>query len=120
VLDDLPALVEAEDVDAGPVAVPGPSLEAVQHDVGALGDRALDVHALVRVFPGHPGEELDEPGLAVGDAGVVLDVDVAHVPLDRLGGPALIEHQVIEGHRVPLVLLEHPPSPSDALQSPPV
>ena len=63
-LNDLARLVEAKDVDAGPVAIAGPVLVAVQHDEVTLGNdppdfdppTALDV--LVELEP----ESLLEPG----------------------------------------------------------
>ena len=79
----LPLVVEAEDVDAGPVRLAGPLLVAVEDDVAPLGDRPLHVHALAGMLARHPLEELDERLLAVGDAGVVLDVDVPDVPAGR-------------------------------------
>src|SRR3954451_18175000 len=68
VLDDLAGAVEAEDVDAGPVAVRigRPHLVAVQHDEIAFGERALDAHALARVLVRHALEVRDERVLAVG------------------------------------------------------
>src|SRR5262249_13123345 len=51
-------------------------------------------------------EELDEGRLPVSDAGIVLDVDVPHVPPHRLRRLPLIEHEVVEGDRGLLVTLE--------------
>jgi hypothetical protein len=105
VLDDLARVVEAKDVDACPVAVAGPLLVAMEDDVAPLGDGPLELHLLAGVPAGHLAEVGDEGLLAVGDRGVVLDVQVAHVHLDGLGGLALVEHEVVERHRVPLVLV---------------
>src|SRR5207253_4585204 len=46
VLDDLPVVIEAEDVDARPIAISRPLLVAVQDDVVALGDHSLELHLL--------------------------------------------------------------------------
>src|SRR5947199_35719 len=66
-LDDPASVVEAEDVDTGPVRIPvsRPVLMAMQHDQVAFGDDALEVHALARVCFGHPFEIVDEGLLAV-------------------------------------------------------
>ena len=48
-LDDLAVVVQAEDVDPGPVAVTRPLLVAVENDVVALGDGPLEVDALVNL-----------------------------------------------------------------------
>jgi hypothetical protein len=47
-----------------------------------------------------------KPLLAILHAQIVLDVLGTYVPLDRLIGTTLIEHQVIEGHDVLLVPLD--------------
>src|SRR5712691_6427454 len=105
-LDDLAVLIEAKDVDARPWAIAGPLLEAMQDNVVALGDRALDMYARAGVFPRHRGEGLDERVRAGGDHGVVLDVSIANEPVDCLGGLALVEHQIVESLRRLLVAPE--------------
>jgi hypothetical protein len=45
VLDHLAVLVEPEDVDPGALIVTRSDLVAVQHDVGALGQRPVELHA---------------------------------------------------------------------------
>jgi hypothetical protein len=57
---------------------------------------ALHVHALAGVLLRHSLEERDERLLAVGDVGIVLDVDVADVPAAGLRRPALVEQEVVE------------------------
>src|SRR5262249_46328304 len=52
--------------------------------------------------------------LAVGHHRVVLGVARPDVPLDGLGGLALVEHQVVERHDTPLVLFK-PVAHRDAL-----
>src|SRR5262245_57377252 len=107
-LDDLALVVEPEDVDSGPfgVGVPGPELPAMQHHVIALRYGALELDLLAGILARHALEVGDERFLAVGDLRVVLDVPRAGEALHRLARPGLVEHQVIERHRVALVSLE--------------
>ena len=79
----LPALVEAKDVDAGPVAVAGPVLIAVQHDEVALGNDPPELDPFARILTRHPLEVLDERRLAVGDHRIVLRVGGPRVARDR-------------------------------------
>src|SRR4051812_36208026 len=79
VLDDLPVLVEAEDVDPTPVPIARPLLTAMQDDVFALRDGADEVDLLPRVLLRHPGEVGDEGILSVRDARIVLRVPRADV-----------------------------------------
>src|SRR5216684_5000133 len=106
VLNHLAVVVEAEDVDTGPVGIAGPCLVAVQHHVAPLGDDALELDMLARILGGHTYKVVDEGLLAVADVGVVLNVRVARVERDGLGGAALVEHQVVEGDDALLVPLE--------------
>ena len=62
------------------------------------------VDALARVLGGHALEIVDERLLTLGDHRVVLRVAVADVPLYRLSRTALVEHQLVEGNGVALVL----------------
>jgi hypothetical protein len=74
VLNELAVLVEPEDVDPGVVMVTRPDLVAVQHDVVALGQGALDLDALAGVLRGHSLEVVNEGLLAVANMRVVLSV----------------------------------------------
>ena len=89
-LDDFAVAVETEDVDPGVVLVVRPGLVAVEHDVVVLGHGPLDLDPFAWVFRRHALEVVDERLLAVADVWIVLDVDVADVSLDRLGGLALV------------------------------
>jgi hypothetical protein len=62
--------------------------------------------ALAGIIARHSLEVLNEALLAVPDGGVVLDICLADVLLDRLPRPALVEHQIVEGDRALLVLLQ--------------
>ena len=104
-LHDVSVLVEAEDVDPRVVTVPWPFLMAMEHNELTFGQRALEVHSLAGVRGAHALEVLDEGLLAVRNAGVVLDLDVANELVDRLPRAAFVEHQVIEGLGVSFVLL---------------
>lgn len=69
-LDDPAVVIEAEDVDAGPVPVAGPLLPAVENDVVSLGNHAFEVNPLAWILARQALELLDERVLAVGDGGV--------------------------------------------------
>jgi hypothetical protein len=107
-LDDFAILVETEDIDARPifVAIRRSVLITVQYNVVALGDDALEVHAFPGVLLRHTLEIVDERLLPVCYVRIVLEVDITRVPLYRLGGLALVEHQVVEAHHGLLVALE--------------
>jgi hypothetical protein len=109
-LDDLAVVIEAEDVDSGVVLIARPGLVAMEDDVFILRDRALERDSLARILPRHPLEVRDEGRRAIADPRVVLGVGGADIPLDRFARLRLVEHQVVERHRVPLVLglLRHP------------
>src|SRR5438128_11174332 len=104
VLDDLAVVVEPEDVDCAVVVIPGPVLEAMKYDDVAFADGSLELNALAGVFGRHAVEVVDERLPSVADTRVVLCVAGADVPLDRLSRTALVEHEVVEGLRVRLVL----------------
>jgi hypothetical protein len=105
VFDDSAAVVEAEDVDPGPIMIAGPVLQAMQHDVIALGDDSFELNTLSGIVLPHPREVFDESVLAVRDGGVVLDVDVASLFLDGFVWAALVKHQVVKSGDGGLVLI---------------
>ena len=102
-LHHLAVVVEVEDVDAGVLLVTGPGLEAVQDDAVALGESPLELDPLAGIADCHPLEVVLEGLLAVPDVRIVLDVVVARVLRDGFCGPALVEHEVVEGRDVGLV-----------------
>ena len=69
-LYDFTIIGEAEDVDARPVAITGPVLKAVQHNVIALDDHATEFNALARIVPRGFLEVVDEAPLAVATPGL--------------------------------------------------
>ena len=103
-LDDFAVVVKTEYVDSGIVPIARPRLVAVENDIVAFGDDALERDVLARVFARHSFEVIDEGLFSVADVRVVLDVDVAGVALDGFAGAAVIEHERIEALRVLLVL----------------
>ena len=106
VLDYLAVGVDSEDVDTGVVMVTRPHLVAVQHDVLTLCDGSYELDPLSGELSSHSLEVVDEGLLAIGDMGVVLGVGISRVALDGFGWTQVIEHQVIEGHHVCLVLFK--------------
>src|SRR5579884_3078132 len=105
-LDHLPVFVQPKDVDARPIGSTRPHLMAVQYDVVPLCNDPHEPHLLARVLLCHPVEVVNEGVLAICHHRVVLRIAVSDVPLDRLGGTAPVEHQVIELHDPPFVLLK--------------
>ena len=97
VLDDLAVSIETEDVDARPLTVIRPVLLAVEHHVVPFREDPPELDTLPRVLLSHSLEVLDERFLAVRDHGIVLGVGLARVEPYRFLGPALVEHQVVEG-----------------------
>ena len=108
VLDDLATFIEAEDVNARPilVCVCGPLLVAMQDNKVSFSDGSLEVHALSWVLQRHAFEVLDEGLLSVGNVWVVLGVRITCVALNCFGRVALVEHEFVERHRIPLVAVE--------------
>ena len=105
-LDDFAVVVKPEDVYSGVVVIAGPLLIAMQNDVVALREHALELDALAGVFLRHAREVVDECLLSVANVRIVLDVLISHVLLDGLSRFALIEHQVIERHHGPFICFE--------------
>ena len=106
VFDDFALSIEAEDVHSGPDVITGPILAAMKDHVVAFGDYVFEFHELAGVIACGFLEISDEAFLAVGDAGIVLDVLLACVPLDRIARAAPVEHQVVESHDVLLIALQ--------------
>jgi len=98
--------VEAENVNASPVAVVRPLLVTVENHVVAIANHPSELDSLAWVLGGHSVEVLDEGLLAICNHRIVLDVGVPYVFLNGLGRLALVEHEVVEGLRVLLVPLE--------------
>lgn len=90
-------LIQAKDVNPGPVVIAGPLLETMQHDVVVLGNDALEVNTFSGVLLCHPGEVLDERLFAICYRRIVLKVHITCVPFDGFGRLALVEHQIVEG-----------------------
>jgi hypothetical protein len=78
----------------------------MKHHVVAFRNGAHEVDALARVLLRHPLEVLDECLLAIGHAGIVLNIDITGERGDRFRRPTLIEHEVVEGHGGLLVSFE--------------
>ena len=103
--DNLPVVVESEDVDPCVVMIAGPGLMAVKDHVVIFGDRPDEFDVLSGVLRCHALEVVDECLLSITDFGIVLDVFISREPLDSFGRAVLVEHHVVEGHGVALVLL---------------
>ena len=104
VLDDLSGIVESEDVDASVIVIARPGLVAMQNNEIALCDHPFELNALAGVVRGHALEVLDERLLSVAHSRVVLRVGVADIGFNGFSRPAPIEHQVVKGRCVRLVL----------------
>ena len=87
VLDDPPVIVQADVVDARPVAIIRPVLIAVQDYEIPLGRHAAELHTLAGILAGHALEVLDERVLPVRDDRIVLGIGRAGVAADGLRRP---------------------------------
>ena len=105
-LDDLANLVEAKDVDAGPVLVciGRPNLMAVENYEIAFRDRALEGDFLSGVLSRHSFEILNEGIFALSDVRIVLRVACTDIEFNCVSRFALVEHQVVKRHRIATVL----------------
>jgi hypothetical protein len=66
-LDDLSVVVQPKNIDARPDVVAWPILPAVQNNVIAFGDHALELDALAGIVARSIFEIIDETLLAVGN-----------------------------------------------------
>ncbi len=103
--DDLPILVEPENVDPRIILITGPLLKTVQNYVVSLGDHTFEVNAFAGVLGSHPLEVGDECFLTIAHVRIVLDVDIADIFLDGFAGSAFVKHQGIEALGILLILL---------------
>src|SRR5919109_2426189 len=109
-LHNLTIVVEPKYINTRPIAVARPFLMTMQDDIIALSENSLKANTLTRVLFRHSLEILDESRLAVGHSGIVLDVNVARILLDRFSGVTLVEHEIVKSHHVlfiPLKLIRH-------------
>ncbi len=101
--DNLAVFIESKNINACPIAVTRPLLMAMEYDVVSFSNNTSIPHMLTGVILRHFSEVVNECRLSVSDEGIVLDVHLSHVLLNRFGGLALVEHQIIEGLHVLLV-----------------
>ena len=104
--DNLPVLVEPENVDPGVILITGPLLKTVQHNVVSLGDHPFEVNAFAGVLGSHSLEVGNEGFLAIAPMRIVLDIPIAHVLLDGFPRLALVKHQGIEALGIFLVFFQ--------------
>ena len=110
-LEDVPnvhdpsLLVEAKDVHARVVVIARPVLVALEDDEVALLDRPLELNPLAGEIAAMRSKYSISGSATVASEGFVLAVRVADVSLHRFAGPRIVEQQVIERNRRPLVLL---------------
>ena len=90
-LSYLAVCIEVEDVDASVVVVAWPRLVAVQHDVFALRDGALEVKGLAGVLGYHPS------GISV--AGEVMKRVLENNPRDASISPSTLPMSPSQGSR---------------------
>src|SRR6185295_4673054 len=126
-LDHLAVGIEAEDVDACPIAIfeTRPLLMTVHDDKVALGQDPLEVNALAGKLRRHALEIRDERLFSVANRGVVLGVRRAGISFHGRRGLVLVEHQVIKSLDIAFVAFEpvvHASTPVDGylLRSRPV
>jgi hypothetical protein len=84
VLHYFAVIVEPEDINPGPIAIIRLLLMAMQDDVITFGNHSLECNVLARILPRHPLEVGDESLLAVCHSRIMLNIDIADIPLDSL------------------------------------
>jgi hypothetical protein len=105
-LDNPAVCIEPEDVHPGPIPVTRSPLQRMQHDKLALGQDPFELDMLPWVFPGHAREVVYEPCFTVRYHGVVLNVDLAGILLNRCGRLALVEHEFVKRNDVSSVSID--------------
>ena len=97
-LDDFSRIVEPEDINPGPVAIAGPMLVAVKHDVVVFTNHTFELDALAWILHG-PSVRSYSTNAALPSATIGLCcVYVAPIMLIHgFGWAALVEHQIVEG-----------------------
>ena len=105
-LDDFASFIKSKDVYTCIIVVAWPLLKAVQHRVILLGNNPLKGDALAWVLGRHVSEIVDKGVLAICYMRVMLNIYFTRVAHNRLGGLALVKHQVVEGDGGFLITLE--------------
>lgn len=105
-LNDLPRLIKAKDVNARPVfvGVCWPDLMTMQNDQVTLCDRALVDDFLPGILPRHSLEVIDEEFLSISNVRIVLPVSRTYELRDSVTRFAVVEHHVVERHGVAAIL----------------
>ena len=96
--DDFPVVIEPKNINSCPISLTWPLLITVQDHVVSFGNRTLEVDALAWILLCHPREVLNEGFLAISNSGIMLDIHLPCISLNRFGGLTLVEHQIIELH----------------------
>jgi hypothetical protein len=104
--DDFPVVIEPKNINACPISITRPLLITVQDHVVSFGKRTFKVDALAWILLCHPREVRNEGLLAISNSGIMLDIRLPCISLDRFGGLTLIEHQIIELHHRLFVALQ--------------
>ena len=76
---DFAVIIKPENIYAGPFAVAGPLLSAMEHDVIIFGDNPLKINPFARIFLRHPVKISDKCRFAVGYRRIMLDIDLARI-----------------------------------------
>lgn len=105
-LNDLPLIVEPENIDSRVIVVSGPVLGAMKNDILVLCHDPLYLDSFARPFASHALEIVNEALLSGFHMRIVLDVLVPSEARDGLGGPACVEHQFVEGDHIRLVAFQ--------------
>ena len=95
-LDNLSIIVKSKYIDTRKVVVARPLLVTVQHNEITLGYCTHEVDFFAGVLRGHSLKVFDECFFSISDFGIVLDVSVTDILIDRLARLTLVEHQVVK------------------------
>ena len=110
-LDDFARFVHAENIHHGFAPILRRSAaEHVQPHQIALGRRAFDFGAGLRVFFQKRRERIDKGFAAVGHGGVVLDVGLGHVFAHGFVEFVLVERQIVKRQNIGFVALRLAPA----------
>jgi hypothetical protein len=92
VLDDLPVLVETENINPSIVVIARPLLMTVEYHPVSLRYRPFEMYFLARIPRIHSLEIVNERFLTIADFRIVLDILVADIFLYGFSWSALVEH----------------------------
>lgn len=105
-LYDFPALIESENIYRGVVIATWPVLTAMDDDEVTFGHNSFYLDVPAGKLSSHLFKISNEPCLSGFDVRVVLNVIIANIEGHSLARQAIVEHHLVEGNDIRLVLFE--------------